>query len=209
VGKIERIPVGVTAPRKVSFEPGGLVPAVAWKAIRPGLSQGFYESYKSEIAAYELDKALGLGMVPPTVERRIEGDLGAAVMWVVGTKSFKDMGGVPRPPGAMMAKWNHQLIRAKLFDNLIGNKDPNLGNWLVDDQWNIVLIDHSRCFTSDKSLYHDMTNVDGPLWERMAALDEASLTEILGKWVGRGEIRAMLERRNKMAKIVAKLPVVR
>jgi hypothetical protein len=116
---------------------------------------------------------------------------------------------VPKPPPAMIAKWNRQLTRAKLFDNLIGNKDPNLGNWLVDDQWNVILIDHSRCFTSDKSLYHKMTSVERELWDRIAALDEASLTATIGKWVGRGEIRAMLARRDKMVQAVAKLPEVR
>ena len=30
-----------------------------------------------------------------------------------------------------------------MFDNLIGNIDPNLGNWLLDEEWNIILIDHS------------------------------------------------------------------
>ena len=43
---------------------------------------------KSEIAAHELDKLLGLNMVPPTVERRYKGDMGAAVMWCSPTKSF-------------------------------------------------------------------------------------------------------------------------
>ena len=35
---------------------------------------GYWESYKSEIAAYELDKLLGLDMIPPTVERRVQGE---------------------------------------------------------------------------------------------------------------------------------------
>jgi hypothetical protein len=26
-----------------------------------------------------------------------------------------------------------------MFDNLICNIDPNLGNWLVDSSWNLVL----------------------------------------------------------------------
>ena len=31
-----------------------------------------------------------------------------------------------------------QITRAKMFDNLIGNLDPNLGNWLVDPEWNLI-----------------------------------------------------------------------
>ena len=72
---------------------------MAWKAIKPGRKDGYWESYKSEIAAYELDKLLGLGMIPPTVEKRVKGELGAAVMWASPTKSFKELGGVPGQKG--------------------------------------------------------------------------------------------------------------
>ena len=129
---MEDIPLGVTKPRRAYLAPGGLIDRMAWKTIRPGIYSGYWESYKSEIAAYELDKLLGLEMIPPTVERRVKGDLGAAVMWVSPIKSFKDLGGPPSAPAAKLAAWSRQLIRAKMFDNLICNIDPNLGNWLVD-----------------------------------------------------------------------------
>ena len=97
----------------------------------------------------ELDKLLDLQMIPPTVEKRVKGELGAAVMWVKPVRSFKELGGPPTPPPTYQAKWNRQLLRAKMFDCLIYNKDPNLGNWLVDPAWNLILIDHTRSFTSD------------------------------------------------------------
>src|SRR6185503_7522858 len=125
----------------------------------------------SEIAAYELDKVLALDMFPPAVERRLDGDVGAAVMWVSPAKSFKQLGGVPSPPPSQLDRWNRQIIRAKMIDNLIANTDPNLGNWLVDPAWNVVLIDHSRAFTSTRKMTHEMTRIDADLWERMQALD--------------------------------------
>src|SRR5262249_19013173 len=97
-----------------------------------------------------------------------------------------------------------QLTKAKMFDDLIGNIDPNLGNWLVDPGWNLVLIDHTRAFTTTKELYHQLTLIDPDLWAKMKALDEASLTEAIGKWVGKAEIRAILQRRDKMQQVVAK-----
>jgi hypothetical protein len=203
--------VGVTHPSHAHLAPGGPVESIAWKNLRPGRYEGYYESYKSEIAAYELDKLLALGMVPPTVEKRVKGDLGAAVMWVNGAKTFKDLGGVPGqkgiagPPAAHIAYWMHELTRAKMFDNLIGNIDPNLGNWLVDPDWNIVLIDHSRAFTDTKQLYHQLMYFDNDLWEKMKALDEATLQGALGPWVGKGEIKAILERRDKMGQVIEKL----
>src|SRR5436190_14147352 len=52
----EAIPVGVTKPRHVFFAPGGLAASAVFKPLQPGRTAGFFESYKSEIAAYELDK---------------------------------------------------------------------------------------------------------------------------------------------------------
>ena len=62
--------VGVTKPQKATLPPGGPCAFLAWKAIQPGRYNGYWESYKNEIAAYELDKVLGLDMIPPTVEKR-------------------------------------------------------------------------------------------------------------------------------------------
>ena len=208
---MEELSVGVTKPRRAKLAPGGPVDAMAWKPIRPGRYTGYWESYKSEIAAYELDKFFGLGMIPPTVEKRVAGEVGAAVMWASPTQSFKDLGGVPGqgkvkgPPPAQIAPWMRQITRAKMFDNLIGNTDPNLGNWLVDPSWNLILIDHTRAFTSTKNLYHQLTAVDAELWEKMTALDEASLTTVVGAWLDKDAIKAILERRNKMQEAISKL----
>ena len=95
VASMKAVPVGVTKPSRAYFAPGGLAESMAWKAITPGMKNGFYESYRSEIAAYELDKMLGLQMVPPTVERQVERTTGAAVLWATPTRSFKELGGVP------------------------------------------------------------------------------------------------------------------
>lgn len=205
---MEELKVGVTRPRRAKLAPGGLVDAIVFKAIKPGRYNGYWESYKSEIAAYELDKLLGLGMVPPTVEKRVRGDLGAAVMWVAPVQSFKDMGGVPgqrgvkQPPPRQIAAWSRQMTRAKMFDNLIGNLDPNLGNWLVDPAWNLIVIDHTRAFTVTRNLYHELTNVDAELWDKMKALDEPGLTAALGEWLDSAAIRSMLQRRDRMQQVV-------
>jgi hypothetical protein len=203
--KLADIGTGVTNPKRAELAPGGPVAAMAWKPIRPGRYSGYWESYKSEIAAYELDKLLLLNMIPPTVERRVKGELGAAVMWASPTKSFKQLGGPPQPPADHFESWNRQIIRAKMFDNLIYNKDPNLGNWLVDPAWNLILIDHTRALTTGRDMVHKMTRIDADLWDRMKALDEESLTAATGKWLGRGEIRSILERRDRMQEAIDKM----
>jgi hypothetical protein len=177
----------------------------AWKPIRAGRYSGHYESYQAEIAAYRLDRLLELGMVPVTIERKVGRETGAACMWVSPAESFHELGGPPTPPGDRAEFWNIQLIRAKMFDNLIRNKDPNLGNWLVDPAWNLILIDHSRAFVSDTQMVHKLTRVDRDLWERMQRLDEETLTAALGELLSRTKIRAILKRRDRMAKEIAAL----
>jgi hypothetical protein len=178
---------------------------MSWKAIKPGRYNGFWESYRAEIAAYELDKLLDLQMIPPTVEKRVKGELGAAVMWVKPVRSFKEMGGAPTPPPVHQARWNKQILRAKMFDCLIYNKDPNLGNWLVDPAWNLILIDHTRSFTSDKKFAHSLQRVDSELWQKMRALTEEQLHLTLGKWLDKRAIRGMIERRDMMQAEIDKL----
>ncbi len=203
--RMEDIGLGVTKPKKAYLAPGGPVEAMTWKAIKPGTYSGYYESYKSEIVAYELDKLLGLEMIPPTVERRIDNQLGAAVMWASPVKSFKDLGGAPVPPGSRVMAWNKQIVRTKMFDNLIYNKDPNLGNWLLDPDWNLILIDHTRSFTPGKTMAHELTRIDRVLWDRMKSLTEESMTTTLGPWLGQREIRGIVERRDKMQELIDKL----
>jgi hypothetical protein len=205
VVRMEDIPVGVTKPQRCYLAPGGLCESISFKPIKRGRQHGFWESYEAEIASYELDKLLGMQMIPPTVEKRVKGNLGAAVLWVKPVKSFKELGGPPTPPPAHMETWNRQLVRAKMFDNLINNKDPNLGNWLVDPAWNLILIDHTRAFTGSKDMVHTLTRVDREFWERIKALSEEQLVQALEGWLDKGQIRDMLKRREIMQAEIEKL----
>ena len=200
IDRVAEVPLGVTHPKRAFFKPGGLVASAAWKVLPPGRPSGYWESYKSEIAAYELDKLLGMGMVPVAVERQVDHETGAAILWLAPIHPWKEMEPRPKP-----AKWIRQVARMKMFDDFICNKDRNAGNLLVDDDWNLFLIDHSRAFISDKDLAVKMEHVDREFWDRIQALDEPGLTAALGKWVDRGGIRAMLARRDKMKMAIDKL----
>lgn len=200
--RMEAVPVGITNPRRAYLAPGGLAESIACKMIKPGLYGRFWESYRYEIAAYEVDKLLQLDMVPPTVERRIKSDLGAAVLWVQPVKSFGELGGPPTPPTDKVPMWNRQVVRAQMFDNLIHNIDPNLGNWLVDPDWNLILIDHTRAFAGGKDMVHKMNRIDRELWQRIQALTEDQLTTALSRWLNKGEIRDIPKRRQNMQELI-------
>jgi len=200
--KLDAIAVGVMHPRKATLKPGGPVEFLAFKPIAPGVYDGDHESYKSEIAAYEIDKLLHLDMVPPTVEKIYKGQKGAAVMWASPTKSFFELGGPPVPPKDHLLSFGFMIAQAKMFDCLIGDPDPNLGNWLVDPAWNIILIDHSRALTTDTSFFQPLRYIDADLWDRMKALTIESLTQAVGKWLDKDAIKAVIQRRDKMQKAI-------
>lgn len=200
IDRFEDIPLGVTRPKRAWLKPGGPAVSIAWKALPPSRATGYWESYKSEIAAYEMDKLLGMEMVPVAVEKRWKGETAAAILWLVPVHPWKAMEARPKPP-----KWNRQAVLMKMFDNLIGNPDRNMGNLLVDDDWNLFLIDHSRAFIDATNLPFKMEHIDRQVWDRMLGLDEPALTVAIGKWVDRRSVRAILTRRDRMKVVIDKL----
>jgi hypothetical protein len=207
IDRVAEVGSGVTHPWRAFFKPGGLAGSAIFKKLPPGLKSGYWESYKSEIAAYELDKLLGMDMVPPTVERRYEGDPVSFQLWVEDAKLLKQL---PNQHAPDAERWNRQVYRHRVFDNLIANIDRNAGNMMVDGVWNLILIDHSRAFTDTKTLPFEtgkkdgqkvelMTRIDRPFFERVEALDFPTLKQRVGPWVmGDGWLRALLKRRDRV-----------
>lgn len=201
VARIDRIPVGVTKPQRAYLEEGGLAASLVFKPLPPTRRSGYWENYKAEIAAYELDKLLGLGMVPPTVEREVEGEMGSAQLWVENCTLLRDRNPSTSPN---IAAWNRQVYRQRVWDNLIGNIDRNQGNLLVDQAWNLVLIDHSRAFTSTSKMPFPMKKIDRGFYERLKALDKATIEAKLGDLLFDGP-KPLLKRRDKIIKEFEKL----
>jgi hypothetical protein len=176
-----------------TLRPGGPIAKMAWKPRPSG--RGFRENYKSEIAAYELDKLLKMDMVPPTVERQLEGTNGAAQQWVEDVVDATDPAS---PAGENRARWENQLVRMTMFDNLIGNQDRNRGNMLRDAAWNLILVDFSRAFGTETEIYHKRTGIDEAYWARIESLTRNQLDGALRMWLDQNEIDAILDRRNRM-----------
>lgn len=199
------VPIGVSKPKQAFFPPGGPVASIAWKPLSPGVHRGFWDSYKSEIAAYELDKVLEMQMVPPAVERRHDGKTGAAVQWVENVKGWKISDPVAGPD---IAAWNRQVVQMKMFDVLIANDDRNQGNLLYDGEYHLILIDHSRAFTSTKDLVGTLRRIDRDYWRKMDRLTKAEL-QPLSQWIGKKEVDAIIARRDKMRVEIAKMVAAR
>jgi len=196
IDHVAKVPVGVTHPTHAFFAPGGPAAGIVFKQLPPGRREGYFESYKSEIAAYRLDQMLGLGMVPPTVEREYQREVGSAQLWVENCKLLKQV-----DPNASkdIAAWNRQVYRQRVWDNLTGNIDRNAGNLLVDSEFNLILIDHSRAFANTMQMPFPMTHIDREFFEHLKALTaqdvKAQLNGLLFDGPG-----ALLKRRDYIVK---------
>jgi hypothetical protein len=179
---------------RCTLRPGGLVARIAWKSGPPGIYRGFWESYKANIAAYELDKLLKMDMVPPTVERQLQGNKGAATLWV---ENIVDSGAAS-PDEANRAGWQKQLVQMAMFDNLLGNRDRSTRNMLRDAAWNLILLEHMRVFRPGADVPNRLSRIDADLWDKVRALTRTQLDARLGPWLDENEIAAIIDRRERM-----------
>jgi hypothetical protein len=188
---------------RCTLRPGGPVARMKWRALPPGVHRGFTESYRAETAAYELDKLLKLDMVPPSVERQIQGNKGAAQLWVENVVDGMDPA---PPPQTEKAHWDGQLVRMTMFDTLIGNRDRNQRNMLHDRAWNLILLEHSRGFTAGTEPLPKLNRIDEAFWARIEGLTLAEIRRALGAWLDESQMAAILDRREKMRADIRSLP---
>ena len=169
--RMKPVGVGITNSYKVYLANGNRTIKAIWKTVdehRQELSRsergsfqfGFRDSYKYEIAAYELDKLLGLGLVPPTVERTIDNQTGSLQLWVEG--AFTEF---ERRKKQLLPKdgwrWGAQMYKVNLLNQLIYNTDTkNVLNILFDPDFRVYAIDHSRSSVSIRSFPRPKSSAD-------------------------------------------------
>lgn len=160
-----------------------------------------------EAAAYELSELLGIGWVPPAVARSIGGTDGTVQIWMERTTAEVELVDqsklAPPDPG----RWNRQKEIMCVFDSLIANNDRNQGNLLIDANWNIWLIDHTRAFNRSSELADrdSITRCERGLLASLQALDEPTIRGRMKPYLKRREIHALLLRRGKLVRHLEKL----
>ncbi len=91
-----------------------------------------------------------------------------------------------------------------VFDNLVANRDSNLGNTLIDGRWRLWFIDCSRCFgTSADLLYPDaITHCDRQVWNALKKLDRSAADACALSLSEQIEIEALFKRRDKLVELI-------
>jgi len=211
--RFEDIGEGVTKPVKVFLRKDDAEAKAAWKNPE-GMQLGYLEGWQYEIAAYRVDKLLGLDMIPVAVEREFKGKPGALSLWATSEYNLLkiDEQKIAIPAAARRQVEDRKYL-ARAFDSLIGNEDRNQQNILYTKDWRTILIDHSRAFRSSKQFTERLIFgknglqkfADGrailfrrlprSFVERVKALDEKSLKEAIGPYLTDAEINAILNRK--------------
>jgi hypothetical protein len=171
-----------------------------WRPNELGRQAAVSTAQSRELAAYEIDKLLGLDMVPPTVARDIDGHSGAIQFWVNGIRTYEGTRELP-PDHA----WSRQLSRMKVFDTLLGNSSRNLNNMLVDRNDSFVLVDFSESFSTYRTLKNLPTRFDRRLMEGIRTLDSAPSRAQLKRLLSDAELDALLARKNALEAQIERL----
>ena len=209
----------MTHPEKVTLELDGAVRQAVFKKIDEP-----FDNWRNEVAAYELDKLLGIGMVPPTVERGVGGRAGCLQLWVTGTTMDAHDTRFPD-----VEKWRDQVSVMWLFDDLIANVDRHLNNAMASPGYRLMLIDHSRSFRDNEGLRNDLNaKVDGTnarLWglepdaklerfptryprsliERLRSLSDREIKDAIDRYVWGWRQKLLLDRRKRILERVGSM----
>jgi len=170
------------------------------------------DTYRRNAAAYALDKALGLNMVPPTVIREFKGQP-AGVNWWADDVAMNEQDRrkretqPPDPDG-----WDKQMQSVRVFDELISNTYRNIGpefflttlwdNLLITRDWKISLIDHKAAFRITRQLENpaSLVRCDRGLLGRLRKLNREVLRQELGQYLSAEELDGLEARRELIVK---------
>ncbi len=174
---------GVTSPWRLTLSDGTITHDASFQAIdehKPTatLASGktemnFVDSYKYNIAAYQLSELLGMDdMLPVYVERTWQGNSGS-LSW---------------------------LYKIRVFDQLVYDADPNLTNLLISADFKIWRVDFSRAFRLYKEIQNpnDLTHCDRQLFEKLKALNGDELAVKTKHYLNKEEIKGLMARRDKI-----------
>ena len=164
-------------------------------------------NYKFNVAAYELDKLLGLNLVLPSVERRVNGRP-ASVIWWVDSFAMNELdrrrNGIepPDPDG-----WGRQVQAVRVFDEVISNTYRDTApplylntvwdNLLITTDWSIWLTDHTGAFRTRRDLQDPDSLVRCPriVLGKLRTLNKDLLHQALGRYLSAKQLAALEVRR--------------
>lgn len=203
---------GITAPKRLTLTDGVMTRDAGFQSVNDVIppsarnnpldrfETNFNDAYRYNLAAFGLAEHLGIGdMMPVHVEREYDGRKGSLSWWA--DVQFDEEGRrkknaqPPNPTG-----WNHQMYRMRVFTALVRDTDRNLGNILHTPDWRVQMIDFTRAFRLNTGLVNekDLLIVDRALFKKIESLTVASVQAATGTYLTKGEVEALMARRDAL-----------
>jgi hypothetical protein len=184
----------------------------AWKLVKVAadditVSAYFNElprkkGFVPELAAYRLDRMLGLDMVPVTVRREISGQQGTLQFVPAATLSERERVADGKGSGAPCSL-GRQRSAMYVYDALIHNpvRTP-LSMLYSPDNWQLMLVNHENSFSTKKDRPAYLKNVAltlGDQWRTaLLEIDDERLRAELGDVLDKGRLKALAKRRDAL-----------
>jgi hypothetical protein len=208
--KVEQLGKGITRPKLIFLEKDGVEKLAVFKYLdthrgrlkkRLSAKNARPDRYQHEVAAYKLDRMLGIGRVPVTVLRHIHGKEGSLQIWIDDLASANYIVEKQIPYDGFCDLRGQENMR-NIFDYLIHNFDRNDSNIhfsLAD--WKVWFIDHSRAFrsvtTKPKLMKHTTLTLTPEFRQALNNLTDEQL-DSLREYLTKGQIKAIKRRKEKL-----------
>lgn len=195
---------GRTMPWKVTMDDGKTKLQGMFKRVHAPWPNPMVDSYKYELAAYELSKLLDLDIIPPTVEREIEGFKGSLQYFLPDCMSEADRERQRLQPPDLKA-FLDRLDEIKVFEALV--KDPCLDKddtLIRKETWKVYRVDFAEAFAPSQGLGADcpINRCSRHLFEHLQKIARQIIEARLKPYLSDKDINALNERKRK---IVARL----
>jgi hypothetical protein len=166
------------------------------------------DTERPAVAAYALDRLLGLDMVPVTVSRTIDG--------VDGSLQFRPAGLLTesqrRERGTGGAAWcplGDQFPAMYVFDTLVFNEGRSVEQIAYDpESFQLLLLGHERTFSTRRGrpahLREAALDINAAWRDALERLDEDVLSSELGDWLSRRQVRALARRIDELLEDAAR-----
>jgi hypothetical protein len=191
---------GRTAPWLVTLDAGGLRVRAVFKHMDRRRPSPQAASWRYEIAAYKLADLLGLDIIPPTVERTINGTPGMLQLFVEGGFSEHDRErGNTAPPDPLA--FRQALDEIRVFEILTGDACGDKDDTLIHKPtWKVCRVDFSEAFPVDPALDEacPLERCPRRLYERFLRTARSMVETRLTGYLSDSEINSLCERKKRI-----------
>jgi hypothetical protein len=198
---------GRTSPWIITFTERCAVKRALFRYVDRPRPQPTADSYKYDIAAYELTKLLGVELIPAIVEREIDGREGTLQVLLENCIREKERKRRKMEPPDAKA-FSNALETIKVFINLAYDDCYNSDDLYIHmEDWRVCRVDFSEAFAPMSELLPgcDITVCSRKLYDGLLKLDEETVKSTLSRYLSDEEIGALLIRRSLLVEKIKTL----